>query len=234
MSCLNQFNKTDAMVSVVIPCWGRKYRLLLPNALKSVYQQSYKTIETNIVSFPMNVAWAMNRGAFETTGDYLVFLGADDQLSPGYIEKCVNAIDSDAVGFVWTGCIYTGDLSGVSMPKKFMATRWGWVLGQSFGGQLGAMMINRECFNDLGGFDADSGFEDWDFCIRALKRGWKCKAIYEPLHIYNVSKKDKWASDKKLLKKYPVMRGPRIIFNFYRFIKRRYFDIINLVRKKCR
>lgn len=219
-----------SMVSVVVPCWGRKYRLLLSRAMRSVYLQTYKPIETDVVVSPENVALAMNKGASETSGDYLIFLGADDQLKPDYVEKCVSALGS-GVGFVWTGCFYTGIKTGVSLPKSYMASRWGWVLGQSFGGQLGAMLITRKCFNDVGGFDPESGFEDWDFAIRALKRGWKCKAIMEPLHIYELSKKDKWPSDKKLFNKYPVMWGPRELFRWERFVKRRYMNIINLLRR---
>ena len=40
------------------------------------------------------------------------------------------------------------------------------------GAQLG--LVRRRCWEDAGGFDpAIDGYEDWDFCLSALEKGWR-------------------------------------------------------------
>lgn len=50
------------------------------------------------------VAAARNAGITAATGDYIVCLDADDQLAPGYVETCRNALTADrGLGIAYTG-----------------------------------------------------------------------------------------------------------------------------------
>jgi hypothetical protein len=45
--------------------------------------------------------------------------------------------------------------------------------------------VRRRCWEDAGGFDpAIDGYEDWDFCLSALERGWRGLQINRVTHEY--------------------------------------------------
>jgi GT2 family glycosyltransferase len=51
------------------------------------------------------------------------------------------------------------------------------------GAQLG--LVRRRCWEDAGGFDpAIDGYEDWDFCLSALEKGWRGLQIDRVTHEY--------------------------------------------------
>jgi GT2 family glycosyltransferase len=51
------------------------------------------------------------------------------------------------------------------------------------GAQLG--LVRRRCWEDAGGFDpAIDGYEDWDFCLSALEKGWRGLQISQVTHEY--------------------------------------------------
>lgn len=225
---------SGGVVSVVIPCWGAKYRLLLRDALRSVFLQSYKPIEVEVVVEENNVSRAMNLGAKKTFGDFLVFLGADDFLSSVYVEKCLSVVRSNT-GFVYTACRKFGAVNEVAFPdRNFKRFRFYYRFGRSFGGQLGAMLIRREAFESVGGFDENSGFEDWDLAIRVLKAGWDFEVVDEPIHFYRVCLKDKSDSWRLLCSKYPEFRFWSFLDRFvYKFAKRRVADFRRLLLRLC-
>jgi GT2 family glycosyltransferase len=51
------------------------------------------------------------------------------------------------------------------------------------GAQLG--LVRRRCWEDAGGFDPEiDGYEDWDFCLSALEKGWRGLQINRVTHEY--------------------------------------------------
>ena len=45
--------------------------------------------------------------------------------------------------------------------------------------------MRRRCWEDAGGFDsAIDGYEDWDFCLSALEKGWRGLQIDRVTHEY--------------------------------------------------
>ncbi|RRJ82355.1 glycosyltransferase family 2 protein [Aestuariirhabdus litorea] len=97
----------QTLISVIIPCYN--YAALLPRAVKSVFSQQAGDVEVLVVNdgstdnteavtqdlqqqYPelraihqenAGAAAARNRGIEESTGKFLVFLDADDELEPG-------------------------------------------------------------------------------------------------------------------------------------------------------
>ena len=216
----NFSNEATCTLSIVIPCWGEKYRLLLPKALESVHNQTYIPIEVDVVTEHHQVAEAMNEGAKRTNGEYLIFLGADDTLAPSYVEKCMALMKKD-VGFVYTGCETHGIENQVLLPHK---KHFPWSGLTGWGGQIGAALIKRKAFNSIGGFDTTlNGHEDFDLCLRMMFKGWKCAAVDEPLHYRLVTEdlKRKYKDRvKSLRRKYPVIYGVLLVLVPYRILKR--------------
>lgn len=99
-------NETAPLVSVVIPCWNQG--AYLGEAIESVLAQGYPELELTVVDdgsednsyevaarYPgvrrlrqpnSGVAAARNRGLAESSGEYVLFLDADDRLLPNALE----------------------------------------------------------------------------------------------------------------------------------------------------
>ena len=119
------------------------------------------------------LASARNRGAAMAIGRWLVFLDADDELEPGYIEALANAtgtLRAPAVRYVW-------DNGYVEEPQTFghrdMLTMNQCVIGTA---------IPTDIFNVLGGFREERAWEDWSLFRRAYLAG--ANITHNPKAVY--------------------------------------------------
>ena len=129
-------------VTVVVPCYN--YGHYLAGALESCLRQTLpphqvlvvddgSTDDTRAVSrrFAPQVEYlwkdnaglssARNAGAARATGDYVVFLDADDLLVDTYLERCVKVLDSAPrdIAYTYTPVRYFGRRTGVSRTPPF-------------------------------------------------------------------------------------------------------------------
>jgi SAM-dependent methyltransferase len=130
------------------------------------------------------VPQAFNRGASEAAGEYLVFLTGDTQVTPAWLSQllaCATEAGAAAVGPLCN--LLPGaqnlppDLGGHPDVRSFArafnkrdSAKW----RQAVRIASAPMLISREVFQDLGGFDehfGSGGFADDDFCLRAALRG---------------------------------------------------------------
>ena len=163
-----------------------------------------------------------NNGIALSKGEFFVALDADDRICPEYIAKCLNAINGDSrIGFVWTAAQEFGESCGIRVPR-ILHHRFSVYRGT--GGQLGAALMRRKAFDEVGGYDTFlPALEDWDLVIRVIHKGWKAKPIFEVLHFVRVHKgqqtyKVKLHSlERYVEQKYPAMQ-------FYTFLSR-VFDL---------
>ncbi len=137
----------------------------------------------------MGFAAANNHGAEEADTPYLVFLNPDAFPEPHWLEQLVATAErfphAAAIGStqvradapdVFDG---TGDVlhaSGLAYRSNHGRKRAAAPpLGESFAACAAAMLVRRDAFNAVGGFDAlyFCYFEDVDLCFRLRLAGWR-------------------------------------------------------------
>lgn len=177
-------------VAVVIPCFNQKH--FLGAAIDSVVAQTVAPNEIIVVDDGSDedlssatdrysqvklirqdnrgLAGARNTGLREATSDKIVFLDADDRLSPDAIAMGLDCFDrSPDAAFVYGAHkIVIGDTAArtyfpVSSHRDLV--RCNWV------GMVGTVMFDRAKLLEIGGFDEGLGMcEDWDAYLRLSRK----------------------------------------------------------------
>jgi glycosyltransferase involved in cell wall biosynthesis len=128
------------------------------------------------------VAAARNTGFERSGSDLLLMVDADDRLTPDALDTLRPPLESHVeVGYCYGLMKLIGTWSGVLRFPDFDPYI---LLHRSIAGaQLG--LVRRACWEDAGGFDpAIDGYEDWDFCLSALEKGWRGLQIPQVTHEY--------------------------------------------------
>jgi len=238
-----QGKEPNPLVTVVIPT--HNYGQYISQTIESVLEQTYREIEVIVVddgstdntkeivtNYPsvsyvyqehkgnLTPARAMNVGIKLSHGAYICCIGADDEILPKYIEKCLFEIrKDDRIGFVWTGKQEFGESCQVYLPRKlwFRSSFLGGV-----GGALGTMLMRREACVETPYDESLHGREDWDKAIRMIDKGWKWRTIKETLYLARVHKKNltllvhEDIYVHELEKKYPLMRPYLMVKSFFK------------------
>src|SRR5262245_14608594 len=128
------------------------------------------------------VAAARNAGFENSDSDLLLMVDADDRLTSDALDVLRPPLQANPdVGYCYGLMKLIGTWSGVLRFPDFDPYI---LLHRSIAGaQLG--LVRRRCWEDAGGFDpAIGGYEDWDFCLSALERGWRGLQINRVTHEY--------------------------------------------------
>jgi GT2 family glycosyltransferase len=236
---------SSAIVSIVIPCYN--YARFLPDAVGSVLAQTFPNWELIVVDdgstdatsttarqlmarHPdrrMRVfqqpnagpAAARNTGAERASGEYLLFLDADDMLAPTLLERTVAILrQQPETGFVYSGMRLFGHDRHEWPSAAFDLRRLAldnYVLPHA--------LVRRAAWEQVGGFDTARslwGFEDWEFWLRVAVSGWQGRHIAEPLVFYRrhghslsdqVQFEYAWNVRAQLICKHPTLYGPRLL-----------------------
>ena len=182
-------------VSVVIPCFN--YGHHLAEAVTSVLAQTLPGVELIIVDdgstdrsravaqqlideHPSarirlvcqpnsgSPGAARNAGVTQAGADYIVCLDADDRLDPDYLRACAAALDANPRAAIAYGDIQLfGDASDLAQPPPWNSRT---ELDCNFLGV--ASMFRRQTWEQVGGYDTELGYEDWDFWIGCIEQGW--------------------------------------------------------------
>jgi GT2 family glycosyltransferase len=161
-------------------------------ALSNLLEEIDLPFETKTIEVNDNIGFgrAHNLGSKEAQGDLLLLLNPDTKVPEGSLSGMLCAMEADKkVGIVgpvlvdFDGYVTEESFGSEKTPlstikNKFFAAGYeigkesifevDWVSG-------GAMLIRKELFDELGGFDEDyfMYFEDVDLCLRAKKKGYK-------------------------------------------------------------
>jgi glycosyltransferase involved in cell wall biosynthesis len=121
-----------------------------------------------------SIAFAINKGAFSSSGELVGFLGCDDVLLPGALEAVVRRRRRDARRW-FVGGVRWLDERGASRGD-FRAPP-GWLTGPMLA-SLGwncvppmSTYLSRDLFEELGGLDPSLSYaDDYEFFVRVLER----------------------------------------------------------------
>lgn len=180
----------QSRVSVVIPCYNHAH--FLPQAIASVHAQTVRPTEIIVVDdgsaddtatvaqairdviyiwqHNAGLSAARNAGMTRATGDYVIFLDADDILLPDAIERGLACFaDHPQSAFVFGGHVGT-DVAGNVLwetrtdPRK---ADYAGLLGANVIGMHAAVLYRRDVLDKIGGFDtALPSCEDYDVYLR--------------------------------------------------------------------
>lgn len=133
---------------------------------------SHKMATSIILGKNVGVAKARDVGVKMSTGRLLLFVDADDKLAPDFVQQCGKVIANADIAYpniLMFGAVEQNELVEAPSritPKAFF-NRSNKVLVTS--------MMHRRVYEELGGFRDLPIFEDWDFWIRALCKGYTFK-----------------------------------------------------------
>ena len=144
------------------------------NTLRTLELDGYRVIRTE----PRGLAAAWNLGISVTRAPYVVALAPDDILERRYVEATAALLDRDPrVSFVATGV------------AAFGAATWVWIppvadLEHAFGvgGPPQSSLFRREVWEAIHRYDETVAmYEDFDFWVRAMIKGYRGEVLPEPL-----------------------------------------------------
>jgi glycosyltransferase involved in cell wall biosynthesis len=229
-------------VSVVIPCFN--YGQYLEEAIKSVLLSTYPNIEVIIVddgSTEMNtldkieilkgnyseiifyrqensgLPAARNAGIRIATGKWILPLDADDLIDPTLIEQCVWILKNKKnVAIAYTLVKLFGDIQDIWYTKQFDPFV---LLKENY--IPATAMFSKGIWSEVQGYDDTFrlGYEDWEFWLKIISKGYYAHRISEPLFLYRKHAGSMLSSSNK------------VHLQLVKMIKNRYWESINVTWK---
>lgn len=237
-------------ISVIIPCFNNSKTIT--ETLDAIGKQTHPPIEIIIVNDGSTddsqsivdqycaegkkfrtisktnggPASARNEGSKVATGEYLLFIDADDLIAPTFIEKCINLISNDpGISIAYTKAVYFEAQQGEWKLPEFNMPDF--LLDNCI---PITSVIKRNRFQQIGGFDENLDFlEDWDLWIRIIKEGGTAKRINEHLFYYRKRFNQTSLTDNKF--KHNKSDESRLyVYNKnYPFYRQHNLDLTNLI-----
>lgn len=192
-------------VSVVIPCFN--YGAYVMEAIDSCLSSTYTDIEIIVVNDgstdPMTqkilrslnrpktivihttkqgVSAARNTGILRAKGKYILTLDADDKIDRTLIKRFVDVLEAKPeIGYVYCWTQRFGDRASIWRTEPFDAYN---LLFRNL--NSGTALFRKEAWKAAGGFNEEmkTGYEDWDFWISLVEKGWLGHRIPEPLFYF--------------------------------------------------
>ncbi|ULC60565.1 glycosyltransferase family 2 protein [Flaviramulus sp. BrNp1-15] len=250
----------DVSVSIVVPCFNHAH--FLNEALQSVLNQTYKNWECIIVNdgSPDNteevaINWcekdnrfkylykdngglssARNAGIKISTGKYILALDADDILHKDYILKTLKILQQNPDLAIVSSYrkFFVGNISNVTKTYEASGNTYRDLMFENV--LMPSSIYRKACWVEVGGYDESmtKGFEDWEFWISILKRGWKYKFVEEYLFYYRKSKNsmliDTLKNHRITNMEYVFEKHNEIYLKHFRNTKAYLFFLINFYR----
>lgn len=206
--------------SIITPSYNQgKY---IEGTIRSVLNQNYSNFEhiifdnkstdntVDILKKYNHLIWkserdsgqtnAINKGLAKASGDILCYLNSDDMLAPGALEFTAEYFENNkAVDLVYGNCILTDTEGRVIKTRKSEEFNLSKLLylGYSYI-QQPSTFFRKSIVEDVGYFDESLKYVmDYDYWIRAAKKGKVLKYIDKDLSLMRIHKKAKTFADNK-------------------------------------
>lgn len=190
---MNDLSRRMPLVTVVIPCFNHgKY---LADAIESVLNQTYTKIEiividdgstddTKLVAGRYNevkyvfqnnsgLSAARNAGALYSSGEYLVFLDADDLLYPYSIAYNVKHLQKNAAAAFVSGAYQATTLEQVKLGEKkevILSEHYTFFLKSNYIGMHGTVMYQKRVFDEFKFDTSLKACEDYDMYLKVSRK----------------------------------------------------------------
>lgn len=151
--------------------------------------------EVDFIAHKENLGYTktFNEGLEKAKGEYIIDFALDDVMSPEFVEKSVEALEraGPETGVIFSNADYTdedskviGNHNEILFKKKMIdevpsGDIFRMVLRRYFI-CTPTMVIRKEVFDRLGGYDEELAYEDFDFWVRS-SRYWKYAFLDEVL-----------------------------------------------------
>jgi glycosyltransferase involved in cell wall biosynthesis len=197
-------------VSIIVSTFGDR-SIWHPLACRAIGSAEKQTVKSQVIYVHgASLQDARNAGAARAEGDWLIFLDADDELDPGYVEA-MEAGTGDLRQPATLGVVDgREDPFPVVIPKKPLLDGNYMVIGT---------MCRKDLFGQVGGFDDWPIYEDWDLWIRMWLLGAVPAPCPEAIYRVHVQQEGRNSQDRATQVKYynairqkhlPVARAKRL------------------------
>jgi len=140
------------------------------------------------------VAAARNKGISEANGKYIICLDSDDMLASDFIEKCTVMLEaSPEIAFVTTNRQDFGVINKEYTNIEFNPA--GLIRNNNV---ITAAEFRKEAWQETGGYKSGIGYEDWEFWLSMVEKGWWGRLLPEPLFKYRTSLQSRYVEDKDI------------------------------------
>ena len=161
---------------------------LLKECLDSIERQNYMNIEVLVhhtLKDPhtqMIENGKINRLVEASVGEYVSVICEDDEYEPSFVNKTVDAIETEKVDMVYTDRITIGAFTKHMESGEFTRDAY----TSSIGCPLpGTVLVSRDAWESVQGYTA-CVYSDAHFTWKLCKYGMKAYHLREPLFIYRV------------------------------------------------
>jgi hypothetical protein len=117
----------------------------------------------------------------EASGDFFVFLSADDRLEPSYVSELAAALGrTPDASFAYCAMQRFGAETGIQPARPFSA--FSLIRGRNY--VNGSALTRRAAYLEAGGYPEDLGegaFDDWDFWLTMVEHGNRGTYVGKPL-----------------------------------------------------
>ena len=247
--------KNIPKVSVIIPCFNNEQTII--ETINSIINQVYSYIEiivvndgstdkskeivydfikknetTNLIlinQINSGPSKSRNSGSIKATGEYLLFLDADDIIDSNFISKCVYCLEQNKdLNIVYTKAAYIGARQGNWNLPDFKLPNF--LIENCI--PISAL-IRSDVFNKVGKFDENLNFiEDWELWIRIIMEYGGVHQIPEVLFFYRKRFDKSSLTDDKNIDLIKDKSRLYIYNKHYNYYKKYGYDIVTLTTTK--